>query len=129
MLNVIFNLNFFLKKFFHLQKSCIFCQVSNKRNFYIDYDRNTFVKDSKPFRYVSGSIHSYRVPKELWADRLKKMWASGLNAIEMYVFWNEHEMTPGVYDFEGQNDIIKFIKLAEELGFLILMRPGKIDNN
>ena len=69
------------------------------------------------------------MPKELWADRLKKMWASGLNAIEMYVFWNEHEMTPGVYDFEGQNDIIKFIKLAEELGFLILMRPGKIDLN
>ena len=113
------------KNYFHLQKNCIFCQESNKRNFFIDYDRNTFVKDSKPFRYVSGSIHSYRVPKELWADRLKKMWASGLNAIEMYVFWNEHEMTPGVYDFEGQNDIIKFIKLAEELGFLILMRPGK----
>lgn len=83
------------------------------------------MKDSQPFRYVSGSIHSYRVPVELWVDRLKKMWASGLNAIEMYVFWNEHEPIPGVYDFEGQNDIIKFIKIAEDLGFLILLRPGK----
>ena len=53
-------------------------------SFYIDYDNNSFSKDGKPFRYVSGSIHSYRIPNELWEDRLNKMWAAGLNAIEMY---------------------------------------------
>ena len=58
----------------------------NERSFYIDYDNNTFIKDGKPFRYISGSIHSYRVPRELWADRLMKMWASGLNAIQTYKY-------------------------------------------
>jgi beta-galactosidase len=53
------------------------------RNFFIDYENNTFVRDSKPFQYVSGSIHPYRVPNELWEDRLLKMWAAGLNAIQM----------------------------------------------
>jgi beta-galactosidase len=57
---------------------------STARSFYIDYDKNTFVKDGKPFRYISGSIHSYRVPYELWEDRLSKMYAAGLNAIQMY---------------------------------------------
>jgi beta-galactosidase len=57
--------------------------TTNAQRFYIDFDNNTFIKDGKPFRYVAGSIHSYRVPKELWQDRLNKMWASGLNAIQM----------------------------------------------
>lgn len=57
---------------------------SEERSFYIDYEKNTFIKDGKPFRYVSGSIHAYRIPKSLWEDRLKKMWASGLNAIQTY---------------------------------------------
>ena len=43
-----------------------------------------------------------------------------------YVFWNEHEPYPGVYDFEGQNDIISFIELAQKIGFLVILRPGLI---
>jgi hypothetical protein len=57
--------------------------VKAARSFSIDFTKNTFLKDSQPYRYVSGSIHPYRVPRELWADRLNKMWASGLNAIQM----------------------------------------------
>ena len=53
------------------------------KSFFIDYENKTFVKDSIPFRYISGSIHSYRIPKDLWEDRLNKMWAAGLNAIQM----------------------------------------------
>jgi beta-galactosidase len=51
--------------------------------FYIDYVQNVFMKDSQPFRYIAGSIHPYRIPHELWQDRLDKMWAAGLNAIDM----------------------------------------------
>ena len=58
------------------------CLKNNEHSFYIDYEHNTFVKDGKPFRYVSGSIHAYRVPKALWEDRLRKMWAAGLNAVQ-----------------------------------------------
>jgi beta-galactosidase len=51
--------------------------------FAIDYANNTFIKDAQPYRYISGSIHPYRVPHELWQDRLDKMWAAGLNAIQV----------------------------------------------
>ena len=40
------------------------------------------MKDGKPFQYVSGSIHMYRMPRAYWADRLERMWAAGLNAIQ-----------------------------------------------
>lgn len=95
-----------------------------ERSFYIDFKSDSFMKDGKPFRYVSGSIHSYRVPSDYWQDRLDKIWAAGLNAIQIYVFWNEHEPNPGVYDFSGQNDILKFIELAHKTGLLVILRPG-----
>jgi beta-galactosidase GanA len=41
-----------------------------------------------------------------------------------YVFWNEHEPYAGVYDFEGQNNIFEFIRQAESVGLLVILRPG-----
>jgi beta-galactosidase GanA len=46
------------------------------------------------------------------------MYASGLNAIQIYVYWNEHEPSPGVYDFDNQNNIFEFIELAQKTGFV-----------
>jgi len=41
-----------------------------------------------------------------------------------YLFWNEHEPTPGVYDFGGQNDVFAFMQLAQDTGFVVILRPG-----
>jgi beta-galactosidase len=57
-------------------------QCQSQRSFGIDFDKDTFVKDEKPFRYISGSIHMYRMPREYWEDRLQRMWTAGLNAIQ-----------------------------------------------
>ena len=99
-------------------------KANNDRSFYIDFNNNTFIKDGQPFRYISGSIHPYRVPPELWQDRLSKMRAAGLNAIQIYIFWNEHEPTPGVYNFDGINDIFTFMKIAQSLDLVVILRPG-----
>lgn len=55
------------------------------RSFTIDYDGDTFLKDGKPFRYISGSINYFRVRQCLWLDRLKRMSHAGLNAVDTYV--------------------------------------------
>ncbi|XP_078572211.1 beta-galactosidase-like isoform X2 [Branchiostoma floridae x Branchiostoma japonicum] len=94
------------------------------RSFSIDYDNNTFLKDGEPFRYISGSIHYSRVPRSYWQDRLTKMYAAGLNAIQTYVPWNLHEPKPGKYDFTGNNDIEAFLKMANDTGLLVILRPG-----
>ena len=31
---------------------------------------------------------------------------------------------PGVYDFDGQKDIFRFMELAQKIGFLVVLRPG-----
>lgn len=41
-----------------------------------------------------------------------------------YVAWNVHEPQPGVYDFTEQQDIEEFLRIANKLGLLVILRVG-----
>lgn len=58
---------------------------ADTRSFVVDREHDRFLLDGAPFRYVSGSLHYFRVPRVLWADRLFKMQMSGLNAVQLGV--------------------------------------------
>lgn len=92
--------------------------------FYIDYGNDTFVMNGKPFRYLSGSAHYFRMPRLNWRDRLKKIRAAGLNAVSTYIEWSQHENIPGVYNFDNELDIRRFIKIAQEEDLFVILRPG-----
>ncbi len=83
-----------------------------------------FLLDGKPFQIISGEMHYARIPREYWRARLKMARAMGLNTISTYVFWNLHEPKPGVYDFHGQLDVAEFIRIAQEEGLYVILRPG-----
>lgn len=55
---------------------------SASRSFTIDWKNNVFLRDGEPFRYIAGSFHYFRVPKFYWQDRMSKMRAAGLNAVQ-----------------------------------------------
>ncbi|XP_065736172.1 beta-galactosidase-1-like protein isoform X2 [Phocoena phocoena] len=97
---------------------------AHTRSFVVDRDHDRFLLDGAPFRYVSGSLHYFRVPRVLWADRLFKMRMSGLNAIQFYVPWNYHEPEPGVYNFNASRDLFAFLKEATLANLLVILRPG-----
>nr|CAD7432748.1 unnamed protein product [Timema monikensis] len=99
-------------------------QTVTSREFRIDYENDQFLLDGEPFRYVSGSLHYFRVPRVYWRDRLRKLRAAGLNAVCTYVEWSQHEPSPGVYNFTGELDIIHFFQLAQEEGLHVILRPG-----
>ncbi|CAN8012598.1 unnamed protein product [Ixodes pacificus] len=69
-------------------------------------------------------MHYFRTLPEQWEDRLTTMKTAGLNTLQTYIEWSSHEPENGQYDFEGQRDIVRFIKIAERLGFLVILRPG-----
>ncbi|XP_057656583.1 beta-galactosidase-1-like protein 2 [Diorhabda carinulata] len=90
-----------------------------------------FTLNNKNITIYSGAFHYFRVPKAYWRDRLRKMRAAGLNAVETYVPWNLHEPQSGVYDFgnggseyESFLDVAEFLKTAQEEDLLALVRPG-----
>ncbi len=83
-----------------------------------------FFLNGEEFHIYSGCIHYFRVPEELWEDRLAKLKAAGLNTVETYVAWNMHEPRKGEYNFSGMADIVRFIKIAQNLGLYVILRPG-----
>lgn len=105
---------------FPSQLSCITCVMliivagsersTEKRSFLIDYANNRFLKDGQPFRYISGCLHYFRVPYQYWADRLAKLRAAGLDAVQTYVPWNFHEPKPGAYLWSHQQDLTRFLR-------------------
>jgi beta-galactosidase len=90
----------------------------------IGIEGDHFVLDGKPFQIISGELHYERIPREYWRDRLKKARAMGLNTISTYVFWNLHEPKAGVYDFAGSLDVAEFVRIAQQEGLYVILRPG-----
>ncbi|PVH62072.1 hypothetical protein PAHAL_3G198700 [Panicum hallii] len=92
------------------------------RRFWIEND--TFMKDGAPFQIVGGDVHYFRIVPEYWKDRLLRAKALGLNTIQTYVPWNLHEPEPQSWDFKGFADLESYLRLAQELGMLVMLRVG-----
>lgn len=90
----------------------------------VTFDDRSFLIDGKRIWLVSGSVHYFRTPAALWADRLLKAKRGGLNCIDTYVAWNFHEMQEGKWDFTGDRDIVAFAKLVGQMGMYLILRPG-----
>ena len=56
-------------------------KLMKRRTFKIDFERNRFLKDGKPFLLISGEMHYFRTPKFYWLDRFLKMKHAGLNTV------------------------------------------------
>ena len=86
--------------------------------------KEEFMLDNEPVKIISGAIHYFRIPQSQWEDSLYNLKALGANTVETYIPWNIHEPEEGVFDFEGMKDIRAFVKLAESLGLMVILRPS-----
>lgn len=115
MKNIIFLLTFFLLS------SQAFSQPKNTFKFSTDQ----FLLNGKPFQMISGEIHPSRVPREYWRHRIQMIKAMGCNTVSVYIMWNYLEPENGVFDFKtGNHDIAEFIRLCQQEGMWVLVRPG-----
>lgn len=86
---------------------------------------NDFLLDGKPIQIISGEMHPARIPREYWRHRIQMAKAMGCNTIAAYIFWNYHESEPGKFDFKsGNHDVAEFIRIAQQEGMWVLLRPG-----
>ncbi|MBE5802646.1 MAG: beta-galactosidase [Clostridiales bacterium] len=86
--------------------------------------KDNFYLDGKTFQVISGSIHYFRVVPQYWRDRLLKLLAMGCNTVETYIPWNFHEPRKGEFNFDGMRDVEGFVRLAQELGLYVILRPS-----
>lgn len=87
-------------------------------------DEEGFRLDGAPFRLVSGGLHYFRVHPAQWRDRLRKARLMGLNTVDTYVPWNLHQPRPDTHRWDGPLDLAGFLRVAQDEGLLVLLRPG-----
>ena len=85
--------------------------------------KEEFLLDQKPVKILSGAIHYFRIVPEYWEDCFYNLKAMGFNTVETYIPWNLHEPEEGVFDFSRGKDIVRFVRLAQEMGLMVILRP------
>nr|XP_043637528.1 beta-galactosidase 3-like [Erigeron canadensis] len=99
-----------------IQLKSIYCIVT--------YDHKSLIINGQRRILISGSIHYPRSTPEMWDDLIVKAKNGGLDVIDTYVFWNVHEPSPGIYDFSGRYDLVRFIKTVARNGLYVNLRIG-----
>jgi amino acid transporter len=89
--------------------------------------------DGAPFFFFAGSFFYERLPPDRWRSTMLAMRALGANTLDLYIPWNWHEIADGDFDFDGhtnpRRNLREVFRLARELGFHLIVRPGPVIRN
>ncbi|MEC0236308.1 beta-galactosidase [Paenibacillus kribbensis] len=81
-------------------------------------------KDDEPFFGICGEFHFSRYHEQYWEDEIVKIKMGGVNIIATYIFWNLHEEVEGVFEWEGNKDLRRFIELCAKHRLYVIIRIG-----
>lgn len=73
---------------------------------------------------ISGSIHYWRLNPKLWDEIFARSRDLGVTFACTYIPWSVHETSPGVWDFSGEKDFVRFVETAAKHDLPLLLRPG-----
>ena len=89
--------------------------------------------DGKPCFLNIANFNYYRIPRDRWAEELVRLQSMGINTLDILPMWNWHQPTEDVLDFNGstnpRRDLDYLLRISQEMGFKILLRPGPYDTN
>lgn len=80
--------------------------------------------DGRPVIPVMGEFHYSRYPAEQWEEEIVKMKAGGITVLPTYVFWSLHEEQEGVFRWDGQRDLRRFLLLCKKHQMPVIIRIG-----
>ncbi|KAH7282479.1 hypothetical protein KP509_35G032200 [Ceratopteris richardii] len=60
----------------------------------------------------------------MWPDLISKAKEGGLDVVDTYVFWDQHEPVKGKYNFQGRQDLVRFVKEVQKAGLFMNLRIG-----
>ncbi len=87
-------------------------------------DKNGISINGKREILLCASLFYFRIPAELWRDRVRKLRLSGYNCADVYFPWNYHANAPGDWNFEADRDVEAFLSILAEEGIYVVARPG-----
>ena len=90
----------------------------------VTYDKRSIRLNDEPAMFMSGSIHYPRSTPAMWPTLMQQAALDGLNMIEIYVFWNQHEPVEGTLDWTGRGNLTLFLDAIKEAGLFANLRIG-----
>ncbi len=90
----------------------------------VSWDRHSLIIDGRRVCPVMGEIHYSRLPADEWQGEVRKMKEGGVTIIATYVFWNHVEEREGVFRWDGQRNLRRFIEICRDEGMPVVLRLG-----
>ncbi len=90
----------------------------------VKWDRHSLIIGGRRVCPVMGEIHYSRLPADEWQQAVRKMKEGGVTVIATYVFWNHIEEQQGIFRWDGQRDLRRFIEVCKEEQIPLVLRIG-----
>ena len=90
----------------------------------VTWDKHSLIIDGRRVCPVMGEVHYSRIPAAEWADEVRKMKEGGVTVIATYVFWNHIEEEEGIFRWDGQRDLRRFLEICKEQELPVVLRIG-----
>ena len=99
-------------------------QVEKAMQPQVTWDRYSLMMDGRRVCPVMGEVHYSRIPANEWKDEVRKMKEGGVTIIATYVFWNHVEEEEGIFRWDGQRDLRRFLEICKEQDMPVILRIG-----
>ena len=90
----------------------------------VKWDRLSLIIDGHRVVPVMGEVHYSRIPADEWRQEVKKMKEGGVTMIATYVFWNHVEEEEGIFRWDGQRNLRRFLDICSEEQMPVILRMG-----
>ena len=90
----------------------------------VTWDAKSLIIDGRRVCPVMGEIHYSRVPADEWQQEVQKMREGGVTIIATYVFWSHIEEQEGIFRWDGQRDLRRFLEVCKQEQMPVVLRLG-----
>ena len=90
----------------------------------VTWDRYSLMIDGRRVCPVMGEVHYSRIPADEWSDEVRKIKEGGVTMIATYIFWNHIEEQEGIFRWDGQRDLRRFLEVCKAEQMPVVLRVG-----
>ena len=93
-------------------------------NVSVEWDKHSLIIDGRRVCPVMGEVHYSRIPADEWLTEVRKMKEGGVTIIATYIFWNHIEEQEGIFRWDGQRNLRRFIEICQQEQLPVVLRLG-----
>ena len=90
----------------------------------VTWDRQSLMIDGRRVCPVMGEVHYSRIPADEWQREVHQMKEGGVTMLATYVFWNHVEEQEGIFRWDGQRSLRRFLEVCREEQMPVVLRLG-----